>query len=245
MRLDDKVALVTGAASGIGACCAHRFADEGATVIGLDLEGTDVTADVRDEDAVRAAVDEAASRHGRIDILVNAAGVGGGGPVHALAKAEWDRVIDINLTGTFLASKAALAHMMPAKSGSIIHLASIEGLWGSDMLSAYNASKGGVVLLTKQMAIDYGRMGIRVNCLCPGFIETPMTEMLRAPGMETYRERIGAQHMMGRWGRPEEVAACAAFLASEDASFVTGHALVVDGGFTAGVRFGLGEALGL
>lgn len=245
MRLDDKVALVTGAASGIGACCAQRFTNEGATVIGLDLDGSDLIADVRDEDAVRAAVDEAASRHGRIDILVNAAGVGGGGPVHALAKAEWDRVIDINLTGTFLASKAALAHMMPAKSGSIIHLASIEGLWGSDMLSAYNASKGGVVLLTKQMAIDYGRMGIRVNCLCPGFIETPMTEMLRVPGMETYRDRIGAQHMMGRWGRPEEVAACAAFLASEDASFVTGHALVVDGGFTAGVRFGLGEVLGL
>src|SRR5688572_21571393 len=117
MRLDGKVALVTGAAAGIGASCAQRFADEGAKVVGVDLGGADLTADVRDEDAVRAAVDEAASRHGRIDILVNAAGVGAGGPVHALAKEEWNRVIDINLTGTFVVSKAALAHMMPAKSG--------------------------------------------------------------------------------------------------------------------------------
>ncbi len=245
MRLDQKVALVTGAASGIGAACAGRFAEEGATVVGLDLDGSDLDADVRDEVAVQAAVGEVVSRHGRIDVLVNAAGVAGGGPVHALGRDEWDRVIDVNLTGTFLVSKAVLAHMMPARSGSIIHLASIEGLWGGDVLSAYNASKGAVVLLTRQMAIDYGRTGIRVNCLCPGFIETQMTAMMRLPGMEVYHDRIAAQHMLGRWGRPDEIASCAAFLASEDASFVTGHAMVVDGGFTAGVRFGLGEAMGL
>ncbi len=245
MSLKGKVALVTGAASGIGAACVARFTAEGATCVGVDLAGSDLVADVRDESAVQAAVAEVLSRHGRVDVLVNAAGVGEGGPVHLLDKEQWDRVIDINLTGTFLMSKATLGAMLAAGSGSIIHLASIEGLWGSDLLSAYNASKGGVVLLTKQMAIDYGRSGIRVNCLCPGFIETPMTEMLRAPGMETYHDRIADQHMLGRWGRPEEVAACAHFLASDDASFVTGHALVVDGGFTAGVRFGLGEPLGL
>jgi len=246
MRLDGKVALVTGAASGIGGACARRFAEEGATVVGIDLQGADHRADVRDEAGVQDAVAAVVGEHGGIDILVNAAGVAGGGPVHLLDKEEWDRVIDVNLTGTFLVSKAVLAQsMFERQGGSIIHLASIEGLWGGDVLSAYNASKGGVVLLTKQMAIDYGRLGIRVNCLCPGFIETPMTEMVRTDGMETYRDRIGAQHMLGRWGRADEVAAAAAFLASDDASFITGHALAVDGGFTAGVRFGLGEALGL
>ncbi len=246
MRLDGRVALVTGGASGIGAACIRRFAEEGATTVALDLKDADQVADVRDEQAVSDAVANVVRDHGGIDILVNAAGVGAGGPVHLLAKEEWDRVIDINLTGTFLVSKAVLAQsMVERKRGSIVHLASIEGLWGGDLMSAYNASKGGVVLLTKQMAIDYGRLGIRVNCLCPGFIETPMTEMLRVDGMETYRDRIAAQHMLGRWGRPEEVAAAAAFLASDDASFVTGHALAVDGGFTAGVRFGMGEALGL
>lgn len=247
MQLEEKVSLITGASSGIGAACVTRFRSEGATVVGLDVtaaaeEGWHEV-DVRDEEAVARAVRETVEAYGRIDVVVNAAGVGGAGPVHVLAQDDWDRVIDINLKGTYLVSKHALASMVERRSGSIVNVASIEGLEGMDATSAYNASKGGVVLLTKQMAIDYGRVGVRVNCLCPGFIETPMTEQLLAlPGVG---EKVGAASMMGRVGQPAEVAAAATFLASDDASYVTGHALVVDGGMTAGHRFGLSALFGL
>jgi NAD(P)-dependent dehydrogenase (short-subunit alcohol dehydrogenase family) len=247
MQLRDKVALITGANSGIGAACADRFRADGATVVGLDVTPSDETGfhrvDVRDEPAVAAAINATVQRHGRIDVVVNAAGVGGAGPVHTLAQEEWDRVVDINLKGTYLVSKHVLASMIERRAGSIVNLASIEGLEGMDATSAYNASKGGVVLLTKQMAVDYGRLGIRVNCLCPGFIETPMTTGLFALG--DVGDRVAAASLMGRVGQPGEVAAAAAFLASDDASFVTGHALVVDGGLTAGHRFGLAALFGL
>jgi NAD(P)-dependent dehydrogenase (short-subunit alcohol dehydrogenase family) len=135
--------------------------------------------------------------------------------------------------------------MLAARSGSIVNLASVEGLEGFEGGSAYNASKGGVVMLTRNLAIDYGRRGIRANCLCPGLIETSMTASVFAPGMEKLRERFVEAHQLGRAGRPEEVAAAALFLASDEASFVTGHALVVDGGFLAGHRVGISELLGL
>ncbi len=249
MRLLDKVVLITGVTSGIGAACAVRFRDEGATIVGLDVaEGPSPVdefhaADVRDEDAVAAAVRSTVETHDRIDVVVNAAGVAGGGPVHMLDQDEWDRVVDINLKGTYLVSKHVLASMVERRSGNIVNLASVEGLEGMDLTSAYNASKGGVVLLTKQMAVDYGRLGIRVNCLCPGFIQTPMTDRLL--GAPELGERVADAHMLGRVGQPEEVAGAALFLASDDASFVTGHALVVDGGLTAGHRFGLGAMFGL
>ncbi len=255
MRLDKKVAFVTGSSSGIGAACAQRFADEGAVVVGFDLgeapEGGAHLAgfhagDVRDEPGVAAAVQATVAAHGRIDILVNAAGVAGGAPVHLLEQDEWDRVLDINLKGTFLVTKHVIASaMLEQRSGSIINLASIEGVEGMDIASAYNASKGGVVLLTRQIAVDYGRIGIRSNCLCPGFIETPMTAMLRTPGVEAITQKIAEAHLLGRFGQPDEVAAAALFLASDDASFVTGHALLVDGGLTAGHSFGLGAMFGL
>ncbi len=256
MRLDKKVAFITGVSSGIGAACASRFADEGAVVIGFDLgeapNGQEARlagffgGDVRDEEAVANAIEATVAERGCIDILVNAAGVAGGAPVHVLEQDEWDRVIDINLKGTFLVAKHVLsAAMVKQRSGSIINLASIEGVEGMDVASAYNASKGGVVLLTRQIAVDYGRIGIRSNCLCPGFIETPMTAMLRSPGLESIAEKIADAHLLGRFGKPEEVAAAALFLASEDASFITGHALLVDGGLTAGHRFGLGAMFGL
>lgn len=252
-RLDGKRCLITGVSSGIGAACADRFLEEGAQVAGLDVaEPPDAkrlaafeTADVRDEAAVAAAVANLADALGGIDVLVNCAGVSGAAPVHLLPVEEWDRILDINLKGTFLVCKHVLGRMLEQRSGSIVNLASIEGLEGNDLLAAYNASKGGVVLLTKQMAIDYGRSGIRVNCLCPGFIETPMTAMLRGPGAEVFQERISEAHMLGRFGRADEVANAALFLASDEASFVTGHALVVDGGLTAGHRWGLGAGLGL
>ncbi len=241
-RLDGKVALVTGAASGIGAACTERFAAEGAKVVGLDLhEGPDVrVADVTDESAVAAVVDAAVAEHGRLDVVVNAAGVVGGGPVHLMEANEFDRVIRVNLTGTFIVCKHALTPMIEQKAGSIINIASIEGIEGTEGGSSYNASKGAVVLLTKNMAIDYGLAGIRVNAICPGFIEgTALFETAMEMGLGQVRDQYRDAHKLGRFGRPEEIAGAALFLGSDDASFVTGHALVVDGGFTAGMSSGL------
>jgi NAD(P)-dependent dehydrogenase (short-subunit alcohol dehydrogenase family) len=245
-RLDGRVALVTGAASGIGEACVSRFNAEGAVTVGLDLQHPDRAVDVRDEDAVARVIADVVAEHGRLDVVVNAAGVAGGGPVHQLEADEWDRVLDVNLKGTYLVCKHALVAMMEQRSGSIVNIASIEGIEGTEGGSAYNASKGGVVLLTKNMAIDYGRIGIRVNCICPGFIDTPMFRaVMELEAMAQVRERIREEHKLGRFGRPEEIASAALFLASDDASFVTGHALVVDGGFTAGARLGVADMLGL
>jgi NAD(P)-dependent dehydrogenase (short-subunit alcohol dehydrogenase family) len=265
MRLADRIALITGAASGIGNACARRFLSEGASVACLDVTEIDssvraslasagpgssrtlfLTADVRDETSVAAAVDEMVRHFGRLDILVHAAGVAGGGAVHMLDADEWDRVVDVNLKGTFLVCKHALRPMTAQRSGSIVNLASIEGIEGTEGGSAYNASKGGVVLLTRNLAIDYARMGIRVNCICPGFIETPMTmSVFENEAMKEFYDRFIEAHQLGRAGKPEEIAAVALFLASDDASFVTGHALVADGGFTAGRRFGFAKMMGL
>jgi NAD(P)-dependent dehydrogenase (short-subunit alcohol dehydrogenase family) len=253
-RLDDKVALITGAASGIGAACAALFAREGASIAALDLQEPVEPAvwnvvervapaalfrsglDVRNEAEVAAAVSAAAKRFGRIDILVNAAGVGGGSFAHELEEAEWDRLVDVNLKGSFLVAKHVLSIMRAQSSGSIVLVASVEGLEGSATSVAYNASKGGVVIMTKNLAVNYARDGIRVNCVCPGLIDTPLTAKLKQPELEHVRDQIRSWHAMERSGRPEEVAAAALFLASDDASFVTGHPLVVDGGWSAGRR---------
>ncbi len=248
--LDGKVAVVTGAASGLGEATAARLTDEGATVIGWDLHGSSsggpVAVDVTDEDAVSAAVDAVVAEHGRLDVVATFAGVAGGGPVHMVDAAEWARVIGVNLTATFLTCKHALRPMMAQRSGSIITVASVEGIEGTEGGSSYNASKGGVVLLTKNLAVDYGRMGIRANAICPGFIDTPMFRaVMGSENMAAYREEYREHHKLGRFGRPDEIAAAAAFLASDDSSFVTGHALVVDGGYTAGMRTGLASLMGL
>ncbi len=246
-RLDGAIAIVTGAGSGIGAACADRFRTDGATVVTLDIAGdVDHLLDVRDEPAVAEAFAAVTGEHGQLDVVVNAAGVAGGGPVHLLDGDEWDRVVDINMKGTFIVDKHASIPMLERGQGSIINIASIEGLEGTEGGSAYNASKGGVVMLTKSMAIDYGRRGIRVNCICPGGIDTPMLrDITGSEGLEVYRETLRDHHLLGRFGKPSEIAAAASFLASEDASFITGHALVVDGGFTAGLRVGLLEQLGM
>lgn len=256
-RLDGRVAVITGAASGIGAATAQRFAAEGASIAGLDLVGPtpevvvglEASApevgywplDVRDEAQVEARVADVVERFGRIDILLNAAGVSSAGSVDQVPGDEWDRVLDINLKGTYLVSKHVVPQMVAAGGGSVVNIASIEGLVGFSGQAAYNASKGGVVLLTRNMAADYGRQGVRVNCVCPGLIDTPMTEVLHDPGLAPIRDWFVDQHLMGRAGRPEEVAAAILFLASDDASFVNGHSLVVDGGFVAGRRFPLDE----
>jgi len=248
-RLIGKRTLVTGVSSGIGAACARLFTREGAPVSGLDVGKPPLDlalvsfheADVREEAQVKAAVEGALHALGGIDVVINAAGVAGGGPAHLCDLTEWRRVLDINLTGTFLVSKHALVPMLAQKGGSIVNLASVEGLEGGEGMSAYNASKGGVVLLTRNMAIDYGPFGIRVNAICPGFIRTPMTSALADPSLAPVTKRIEEAHALGRLGEPEEVANVALFLASDDASFVSGGAITVDGGFHAGKRFGISE----
>jgi NAD(P)-dependent dehydrogenase (short-subunit alcohol dehydrogenase family) len=244
-RLNGKRALVTGAASGIGAACVRRFADEGASVAGIDLAAAPAgspaahwqVANVADEAAVAAAVGDAVKSLGGLDIVVNAAGVLSIGNAGSLEESEWDRVMGVNLKGTWLVSKHTVEHLVAGGGGSIINLASIEGLEGFSNQTAYNVSKGGVILLTRNMAADYGTRGVRVNCLCPGLIETPMTSLLRDPAFAAIREKFVEWHLLGRSGQPEEVAAAALFLASDDASFVHGATLPVDGGLTAGRRF--------
>ena len=166
--------------------------------------------------------------------------------------AEWDRVVGTNLFGTFLTAKLVLARMLEqppvdGARGSVVTIASVEGIEGTAGGSAYSASKGGVVILTKNMAIDYAGRAIRVNTICPGFIDTPMTQQVifGLPGMEGPKADIISEHKLGRIGQPSEIAAAAAFLLSADASFITGHALVVDGGYTAGRDHGVTKLLGL
>ena len=253
-RLSGKIALVTGAASGIGAATAQRFADEGAAIAGLDVQQPDAarwkrveesapaasfhTASVASEAQVKAAIAEVVAQHGGFDTLINAAGVAGGGALESIEESEWDRIVDINLKGSFLVAKHVLTTMLGQRSGSIIHVSSVEGIEGLNNQLAYNVSKGGVILMTRNMAVDYSREGIRVNCLCPGYIETPMTEVLQTEALKPLRDEFIRMHMLRRPGRPEEVASAALFLASDDASFVTGASLVVDGGYTAGRRLG-------
>jgi NAD(P)-dependent dehydrogenase (short-subunit alcohol dehydrogenase family) len=238
MRLGNRVAVVTGGSSGIGQACAALFVAEGARVAVLDRESNpdsphfDVRCDVSDDAAVQEAFAQIAARFGRVDIVLNAAGIAVRKTVADEDVATWDRCFGVNVRGSFLASKYALAHM--PEGGSIIHIASVTGITGVRSRAAYSATKGAIVALTQNMAMDLAARRIRVNCVCPGFITTPLLAGLLQDPMRA--ARLTAMHPLGRLGTPEDVARAVLFLASDDAAWITGHALVVDGGFTAGQR---------
>ncbi len=254
MRLQDKVALITGGGSGIGRASASLFAREGAKVViadqdeiylgettrQLEDESADFSAvvgDVSDAEDVERMVGATVRAHGRIDVLVNSAGIT---PRHvpetASPEEAWDRVIEVNLKGTYLACWYAVAEMKRSGGGSIVNLASIIALVGYPVgigggFNPYPASKGGVLQLTRNLAIDSAADGIRVNCICPGYVDSNLTKALT--GDAEMRQRIESRHPMGRFGRPDEIANAALFLASNESSFVTGAPLIVDGGYTA------------
>ena len=228
MELSGKVAVVTGGASGIGAACSRVLAREGAEVHILDSKGA-VPADVTREEEVRSAMEAC----GAVDILVNCAGVAAREPVHAAADADWTRVLDVNLRGAYLCSKHALPYLRK-RGGSIVHISSVVGLTGVRNRAAYSASKGALIALMRNMALDYAPDGVRVNCVCPGFVRTPFTAPLFADPDRA--ARVTALHPLGRLGEPDDVAEAVLFLVSSRASWITGQALAVDGGFTAGIH---------
>lgn len=253
-RLADKTAIVTGGAVGIGRACALRMAEEGARVAIFDVmvaEGqalaAEITAkggqaafwtvDVSDGAAMKAAIDEAAARFGGLQVLVNNAGISGSPlPTDQVSEADWDRVQSVNVKGVFLGTKHAIPHLRAAGGGSIINLSSIAGLVGMGSVAAYAASKGAVRLMTKNDAITYAAEQIRVNSVHPAYIWTPMVEnhlRASAPDLEAAKAAAGLAHPVGRMGEPDDIAWAVVWLASDEAKFVTGAEIVIDGGYTA------------
>lgn len=252
-RIEGKVALITGAASGIGAATAELFAREGARVVLADVQdelgrgvverirGTGGTAeyihcDVSVGEDVGGMVRKAVDTYGKLDILYNNAGLARGGTITEISEEDWDLVIDVDLKSVYLGCRYAIPEMRKAGGGAIISTASIAGLRGSPRLNAYSAAKAAVVNLTRTVAGEVGHLNIRVNCICPGIIVTPIWRQVGASpeSMQQARWDAMAQRvLLRRVGMPEDVAKAALFLASDDASYVTGHALVVDGGMTA------------
>jgi len=249
-RFDGRVALITGGGSGIGRASALRLASEGAAIAIADInpEGGEescrqiqvqggravfVEADVTRASDNERMVAEAVKAFDRLDVLFTSAGVGGGGSVVDLSEDAWDRVVDLDLKGAYLSSKFAIPQMRKLEGGAIVHVSSIGGLlgnWGA----GFCAAKGGLINLTRSMAVAHAAENIRVNCICPGYIATPIIQGIIDDPEKL--KRTGARHPMGRIGTAEEVAAAVAFLASDEASFITGAILPVDGGYLAAGR---------
>lgn len=243
LRLKGKRALITGGARGIGRATANRFLSEGAVVVIADVQhdpDEDLTGfhkvrvDVSDETSVKLMMQEAAERLGGIDVLVHCAGTAKHRDLLETELSDWQRIIDVNLTGTFLCNREAARLMVSQKSGCIINIASVAAFLPGTRTHAYAASKGGVVAFTKAIAGDLAKHGIRVNAISPGPVETELVKAVHTP---EFRAGYIARIPMGRYGQPEEIAGTAMFLASDDARYITGEILFVDGGFSsAGVR---------
>ena len=239
MSLAGRVAVVTGAAGGLGAAVADRLAADGATVERIDLTGDGRRLDVRDAGAVAAAFVEI----GRVDVLVNCAGIREIVPVLELSAEEWQRVIDVNLGGTFHCSQAAARAMAAAGGGSIVNVASTSALAADPSRTAYCASKAGILGLTRAMALDLGPHGVRVNAVCPGLVRTPLTEAYFAD--QAFVDGLADVAPLGRAADPADVADVVAFLAGDGARHISGVALPVDGGFLAGKSWESGSGGGV
>lgn len=251
--LQEKVAIVTGAGSGIGAAIAERFATAGARVFVADRDvvggsatvdrisaadhtATFVELDVTSEPACGALVARVVSEAGRLDVLVNNAGIGHVGTILSTTSEQLDQLWSVNVKGMFYLSRAALPHMIERRSGSIINIGSIAAVMGMYDRFAYTTTKHAVAGMTKAMALDHGTSGVRINCICPGRVETPFVQarLREYPDPEKYRAEFAAPHALKRMAHPEEIAAAAHYLASDDSAFVTGSEFVIDGGYSAG-----------
>lgn len=248
-RFTGKSVVISGAGGGIGRGCAERFAREGARVFcaDLDLDAAERTAvivreqggdavahplEVTDPEACRATIEAAERTHGGVDVLVNVAGVGGLTPTTDVSLEEWNRVIGVNLTGTFLMCQAAIGALVASK-GAIVNMASVAGVRAVPYNAAYCASKGGVIMLTKALAIEFGTAGVRANCLCPSAVDTGFLSTFTMPEHADPNLFVRGSGVIKQMLTPEKIAASVAFLASDDASMVTGTALMMDGGATA------------
>ena len=242
-RFEGRTIVVTGAGSGIGAEMVTAFMNEGGRVYGADLEPDSIPegcvpsrTDVSDPDDVQALIARAVEETGRVDVLCNNAGIGSTADPISCTVEDWDRVFAVNARGVFLGTKYALPHMLDQGKGAIVNTASVAGMIGLKDRASYCASKGAVISFTKQVAIQYAGTGVRCNCVCPGTVDSPWVAGLldQSEDPPAMRAALVARQPMGRLGEPGEIAAAALYLASDDAAFVTGSALVIDGGLTAG-----------